>query len=257
MPPKKFLNTKKKEADTTIILKNIQTEQLIQDFNLKQLESSVHKQENVQPVEEKVVSSFLPKKTYKNKKQAAEATNPLQQITNKLEHAKMTNEQKKFEPTIPKVSDLSSKNGPKIVCNFQTTTNLHCWWCRHKISSDVQVLGCPIKYANEIFTCEGAFCSFNCMKAFIEDINNCNVKYRESIGLILLMYSKCFYTQISYSTISCAPHWSLLEEYGGNMTIEQFQNEFQRIQYYGPSGSLFRDITKTTKNAYTFTERTQ
>lgn len=256
MPPKKFLNTKKKEADTTIVLKNIQTDQLIQDFNLKQLEPT--QTSNTQ--EEKVVSSFLPKKTYKTKKQTVELNgtdNSHQQITNKLEHANMIKEQKKFEPTIPKLSDLSSKNGPKIVCNLQTTSNLHCWWCRHKIASDVQVLGCPIKYANEIFTCEGAFCSFNCIKGFVEDINNCNVKYRESIGLILLMYSKCFHTQIAYSTISCAPHWSLLSEYGGNMSIEQFQNEFQRIQYYGPSGSLFRDITKTSKNAYTFTERTQ
>lgn len=256
MPPKKFLNTKKKEADTTIVLKNIQTDQLIQDFNLKSL-SSPETEKQVQ--EEKIVSSFLPKKTYKSKKQPVE-TNPDEsthkQIANKLEHAGMMKEQKKFEPTIPKLSDLSSKNGPKIVCNFVSTSNLHCWWCRHKISSDVQVLGCPIKYANDMFTCEGAFCSFNCMKAFIEDINNCNVKYRESTGLILLMYSKCFHTQISYSTISCAPHWSLLSDYGGNMSIEQFQHEFQRIQYYGPSGSLFRDITKINKNAYTFTERT-
>jgi len=257
MPPKKFLTAKKKEVDTTIILKDINTEKLVSDYNLKQLESEPKQQEFV-PQDDKKVSSFLPKKVSKSKKnnQTAVEQSGMQQITNQLETAGMIKEQKKFEPTIPKVSDLSSRNGPKIICNFQSTANLNCWWCRHKIPQDIQVLGCPIKYMNDTFICEGAFCSFNCMKAYIEDINNCNVKYRESIGLILLMYSKCFYTNINYSTISCAPHWSLLQEYGGSLTIDQFQNEFQRIQYYGPSGSLFRDITKTYKTAYTYTERT-
>jgi len=258
MPPKKFLTAKKKEIDTSIVLKDINTEKLIDDFNLKQ----VVEHSSDSPQEEKKVSSFLPKKTGRSSKKNNPSTTQqeqqsgLQQITNQLEHSGLIKEQKKYEPTIPKVSDLSSRNGPKIICNLQSQTNIHCWWCRHKISQDIQILGCPIKYSNEVFTCEGAFCSFNCMKAYVEDINNCNVKYRESIGLIILMYSKCFYTTINYTTISCAPHWSLLQEYGGNMTIDQFQNEFQRIQYYGPSGSLFRDITKIYKTAYTFTERT-
>jgi hypothetical protein len=294
MPPKSFMTAKKKTVNTTIVLKEIDPSQLIKDYNIpekiEKIESSINDN-----------NSFLPKKIRNRKlKEASSNTNDdtnktdnktdvkiekpksekvksektksdkskveksdFEKLSHQLENVGLVKEQKKFEPTISKIGDPATKNGPKMCLNFnkqtlsnETNIDLNCWWCRNTIPSDFQIIGCPLKYTNESFICEGCFCSFNCVKAYIEDINHFNIKYRESIGLLTLLYSKTFNQDILYSTIYPAPHWSLLKEYGGNLTIEQFRNEFQRVKYYGPSGSLIRDISKCTKTAFTFTERT-
>jgi len=262
MPPKSFINIKKKEVDTTIILKDIQPEQLDKDFNIKEL--IVNKQQSSSTTTTSA-NTFITKKPRVSKKNAAlseSKNNEVVNITSQLENLGLIKEQKKFEPTMIKTSDLSCKNGPKIILSFnkesldsENCIHLHCWWCRHSIPPEYQVLGCPLRYSDDIFNCEGSFCSFNCIKAYIEDKNHYNMKYRESVALTLLYYSKIFNQDIIYSTLFPAPHWSLLKVYGGNLEIEEFRNEFQRVQYYGPSGSLIRDITKPLKTAFTFVER--
>ncbi len=259
MPPKNFLTAKKKEIDTTILLEDIDTEALDKDYNIK--EYLLSKQNN-NTVNGTNASSFITKKTRVSKKNAESKNNEGNTITAQLENLGLTKEQKKFEPTMIKVSDIASKNGPKMILNFnkqvlniEECSNLNCWWCRYPITNEYQILGCPLRYIDEVFHCEGSFCSFNCIKAYIEDKNHYNMKYRESISLTLLYYSQVFNKEIMYSNLVTAPHWSLLKNYGGNLEIEEFRNEFQRIQYYGPSGSLIRDITKPLKTAFTFIER--
>jgi len=286
MPPKSFLSIKKKSVDTTIILKDINPSQLNKDYNI--IEPSM-KEESIQPSTnsfvtkkprakktkadspstEKLLSDNLSTEKLSSDKPTNEKikndknTSDFEKISHQLGNVGLVKEQKKFEPTISKIGDNATKNGPKMCLNFNNQllssdnySNLNCWWCRNLIPSDTQIIGCPLKYSNEIFTCEGCFCSFNCVKAYIEDINHFNIKYRESIGLLTLLYSKTFSQDILYTTIYPAPHWSLLKEYGGSLSIEQFRNEFQRIKYYGPSGLVIRDITKYMKSAFTFTERT-
>jgi hypothetical protein len=254
MPPKSFFNIKKKDIDTSIVIKDIDPDALDKDYNIKEYLTSKQSNSN----------SFISSKktTRYNKKNTDSKALENPTIDIQLENLGLTKEQKKYEPTVAKVADISTKNGPKIVLNFNKSSlnneecsNLHCWWCRYSIPNDVQVLGCPLRFAEETFICEGSFCSFNCIKAYIEDKNHYNMKYRESISLTILYYSKIFNLTISYSNIFTAPHWSLLKNYGGNLSIEEFRNEFQRIEYYGPTGSLIRDITKPLKNAFTFVER--
>ena len=243
MTSKSFLTFKKKDIDTSILLKDINIETLDKEYNI---------QENI-PIKN---ISFINKKT-KSKK-----NDDTLNINLQLENSGLVKEQKKFEPTISKINDSTVKNGPKVSISFNKNTissdqciNLNCWWCRHPIPQDIQVLGCPLHFVNNIFQCEGAFCSFNCIKSYIEDKHHYNMKYRESISLTLLYYSKVFNKDIIYSTLFNAPHWTLLSIYGGNLSIEEFRNEFQKIEYYGPVGCLVRDITKSLKTAFTFIER--
>lgn len=263
MPPKSFFPTKKKSVDTTIILKNIDPAELDKEYNMKELSEACTRslQTNSSTSSN---SSFIVKKTTRKKTSIIEDDkNEPKTITTQLETIGITKETKKYEPTYVKISnDIGTKNGPKCIINFNKNildrnecSNLFCWWCRNKIPTDFQILGCPLKFEKETFYCEGSFCSFNCIKAYIEDLNHYNMKYRESNGLLLLLYSKCFNSKILYNQIISSPHWSLLKDYGGDLTIEDFRKEFQRINYYGPSGNIIRDISKQIKTAYTYTER--
>lgn len=257
MPPKSFFNPRKKETNTSIVLKDIDPIQIDKDYNVKDYVETLN-------TKKEETTTFITSKVKKSKKIETNKKEDIS-IANQLENLGLTNEAKKYEPTIyTKINDNNIKNGPKITLTFKLQTldasecsGLNCWWCRHIIPNDIQTLGCPLKYNNitNLFYCEGSFCSFNCIKAYIEDLNHYHIKYRDCISLLLLYYSKLFESKILFSQIYSAPHWSLLKSYGGNLEIEEFRKEFQKVQYYGPSGSLVRDISKPTKTAFTFTER--
>jgi hypothetical protein len=147
---------------------------------------------------------------------------------------------------------------------LEYSDSYNCFWCRHHI--DTLPLGCPIsyvsntavkKYYSEIskdhytikenitkhkiiesdkidtleenfFFTDGVFCSFNCIIAFILD-NKRNKLYDNSIMLTTKMYNNINGT--AKISITPAPHWRLLNEYGGNLTITEFRNSFNKIEY--------------------------
>jgi len=100
--------------------------------------------------------------------------------------------------------------------NLKFNKNTKCFWCRNNFNSPPCEL--PEDYFNDTFYCIGNFCSFNCMKTYNLDINDSLVSKRES--LINLLY---YQTYSSYKFINPAPHWMCLEEYGGNLNIEDFR----------------------------------
>lgn len=74
---------------------------------------------------------------------------------------------------------------------------------------------------------DSIFCSFNCCKAFILD-NKHNVLYNYSeILLNKLLKDICLKSII----INPAPHWRLLTEYGGHLSINEFRENFNKITY--------------------------
>jgi hypothetical protein len=113
----------------------------------------------------------------------------------------------------------------KNVCNtinkistytIKFTKNTKCWWCKNKfLNTPIQL---PENYYNETFYCIGNFCSFNCVKSYNLDLNDSLKWYRES--LIHLLYNL---TYNEYKEIAYAPHWLTLEDYGGNLSIEEFR----------------------------------
>lgn len=103
--------------------------------------------------------------------------------------------------------------------NLHFTQNTKCWWCRSCFNTPSLEL--PEDYYNDTFFCIGHFCSFNCMKKYNLELNDHIIWKRDS--LINLFYYKI---HKNYKEITPAPHWMILKEYGGCLTIEEFRNNF-------------------------------
>lgn len=144
--------------------------------------------------------------------------------TNKLNLQKIKLSEESVSSDNLKSSILSSSN--KIVLNNNInkiiTHNLNfnkytkCWWCKN--SFNMPPVQLPEDYYNETFFCIGHFCSFSCMKSYNLDMNDSLLWKRES--LINFLY---YMTYSEYKEIIPAPHWIILEEFGGNLSIEQFR----------------------------------
>ena len=167
----------------------------------------------------------------------------------------------------------------------------HCFWCRNPF--ETKPIGCPIKYIHsqsvkkyhshiskdiytikenitshkrqelknnpnisinlgEYYETDGVFCSFNCCQAFIIDSKHVRL-YDNSTMLLTKMYNDIMNTKTV--TITPAPHWRVLEHYGGNLNIIKFRDSFNKIdyEYHGltkqlprfiPIGSLFEEKMK-------------
>lgn len=81
---------------------------------------------------------------------------------------------------------------------------------------------------NAYYETDGVFCSWNCAMSFAEDNKN-NSLYQMSITLLLKMYND--FNNTYNIIITPAPHWRLLNVFGGNQTIEEFRNAFSKIDY--------------------------
>ncbi len=116
------------------------------------------------------------------------------------------------------------------------TNSLSCWWCRHPIPENLLPVGCPIKYhkttglSREYFDTEGFFCSFNCVVAYNNDVCQTNIRYRETGGLIYLLYKKIFDHYPYQMNIKPALSWKVLKSYGGEMSIHEYRNTFQKVE---------------------------
>ena len=103
-----------------------------------------------------------------------------------------------------------------MATNLIFTQKTKCWWCRNCFNTPALQL--PEDYYNETFYCKGHFCSWNCKKTYNLDLNDSLIWKRDS--LINLEY---YLTYGEYTNIVLAPHWMCLDEYGGNLTIEEFR----------------------------------
>ena len=146
-------------------------------------------------------------------------------------------------------------------------TNIHCFWCKHSFNNPP--IGCPIQYVSSKLTknyyseitkdtytirgnitpynekniksadtditlnnkhyyvTDGIFCSFNCCLAFIKD-NWYNKLYSNSEILLNQIYNKLFDNK---NKIIKAPSWRILKIFGGDINIEEFRTQFNKIQY--------------------------
>ncbi|ASZ85108.1 128R [Cherax quadricarinatus iridovirus] len=138
-------------------------------------------------------------------------------------------------PYSEKVLDFETKSvfkyillSPKIMKNRK----YKCWWCTLSIERDP--LGCPIgvSYPNgeKIYSTDGLFCSFNCVKSYINEKEKTDMTYKHSHYLLaqLLCDVRGKMTPV---TIQPAPDKSLMTDYGGHMTREQYKNFMNKIFY--------------------------
>lgn len=143
-----------------------------------------------------------------------------------------------------------------------------CFWCRSHVPSNMSSIGCPIKYKphkiikayqntiskvsytieeditnsridnlndsdltiehNDCYVTDGIFCSFNCCLAYIND-NNRDSTYKHSKQLLFKLYYTIHNNQDV--NITPAPHWRKLIEYGGDLTIKQFRDNFNVVEF--------------------------
>ena len=102
-------------------------------------------------------------------------------------------------------------------------SNIKCYNCHHNFKNEPYFL--PISYCEltKRYKITGNFCSPNCVKRYAMTYHN-NIVY-----LISFMYKELFgYTYI----IKTAPPFQVLKEYGGNLSIEEYRNSFNKNVNY-------------------------
>ena len=93
---------------------------------------------------------------------------------------------------------------------------LKCWWCKNDFSTEVCFLPTNYDPFRKRYSYMGYFCSWRCSKAFNHEINDNKIFYREH-----LLKQLC--KELGITSVVKAPHWTLLKEYGGSLTIEEFR----------------------------------
>lgn len=172
------------------------------------------------------------------------------------------------------------------ISTIVTGKKYNCYWCRHPFEG--QPIGCPIDYkpqvisriynseiskdsfsvtesipraqavasdtvkkivSNESYETDGVFCSFNCALAFANE-NKTNPLYTHSISLINRIYNDV--SKKGAATLTPAPSWRLLEEYGGPLTIDEYRKNLHRISYdeYGFQRPIFRPVSSIYEEKY-------
>ena len=93
-----------------------------------------------------------------------------------------------------------------------------CYWCCHSFTTEA--VGVPIKRTPEGFTfAPGVYCSFSCARSGAD-----RIKPAADPGLLT-----SYANWVDNSTRFCrvfiqrAPHWSVLQLFGGPLTIEKFR----------------------------------
>jgi hypothetical protein len=115
-------------------------------------------------------------------------------------------------------SKITCNNVNKITThNLVFNNNVKCWWCKNLFETPPVQL--PEDYYNNTFYCIGHFCSFNCTKSYNLDLNDLLLWKRES--LLNLLY---YLTYSEYKHIESSPHWLILEEFGGILSINDFRH---------------------------------
>lgn len=101
---------------------------------------------------------------------------------------------------------------------------------------------------NDFYETDGVFCSFNCCLSWIKD-NSHNNLYINSVYLLHQIYYDFFDIQ---HQIHPAPHWRMLKDYGGNLTIEDFRTSFNKVIY--DNEHFIRSFPKTKPIGKVFEE---
>jgi hypothetical protein len=143
------------------------------------------------------------------------------------------------------VLDKEEKNYAYSLCD-STNKKVHCFWDRHLIEGPI--VKCPIRKIykgdtrtyqssinsniytikdnlntdNFIYETDGYFCSVECNLAFLDEEEIRNPLYKNSRQYI--------YDLIRCTPIS-APHWRLLDVFGGPLTIADFRKSCSHKTY--------------------------
>jgi hypothetical protein len=152
------------------------------------------------------------------------------QIKNKILNNKKENKQ---ENEISNLQESRKRGFFEILNDFVEnkewlhTTSVCCWWCCHTFTT--VPVGLPVYYDKSInkFRVKGVFCSFSCMIAY----KNTNKLYNVDHN-IKFLYSKLTGTNLLSCKLKPAPCRYTLKMFGGQLSIEDFRNNFIENKIY-------------------------
>jgi len=144
---------------------------------------------------------------------------------------KFYNENKRYMPnilaetketdTIKKLRVITTMRNV-VVENEQwpESSEVCCWWCCHRFTTNPCPL--PIKYDpyRKRFTFIGIFCSWNCVKAYNFDKNDCKTSERSTLITLLVQQ---LYGIVKAIGIKTAPPRQTLKMFGGYKDIDEFR----------------------------------
>jgi hypothetical protein len=223
-PKSSFIKRQKTEVDTVFILRGINPAELDKQYSMNEFINVANREFGFSIDHFSNGNDFFPLK--KTKK-----TN---EVKTKLESLGIIKDQ------IPRIDTIVISEHLNFKICVSPTNNgenrdiislrsVCCWHCKHHFSK--HPLSIPLKFLakQDKFESEGVFCSFNCILAYIREypLN----KYRESGGLLCMLYHKIFDKRIRLTDITPAPNWRLLMTFGGPLSIEEFRKSFQTIEF--------------------------
>jgi len=124
------------------------------------------------------------------------------------------NVHKDIKKTLINLGLISINDNKLIVAN---TSKYACWWCCYNF--DTYPIFLPDKYVNKKYYVFGNFCSFGCVLAYNDNLNDYRKNIRE--GLIKKMYKDIF--NIDCEIKSAGPK-ELLEKFGGPINIDNYRD---------------------------------
>ena len=145
-----------------------------------------------------------------------------------------------YLPNYPPLSTrkkAQSKRLDDIFMSNQTTlptsTKIWCWWCCHPFNNEPCYLPTVHDEYRKRFVVVGNFCSWSCVKSYNIDIGDMSVNKRNYI--IRYMLSK-----IGQNTdnVKPAPPRTMLKQFGGNLSIEEFRKSSGVYHIQKPLSSL-------------------
>ena len=110
---------------------------------------------------------------------------------------------------------LINLNDNKLIVT--NTSKYACWWCCYNF--DTYPVFLPEKYVNNKYHVFGNFCSFSCVLAYNDNLNDYRKHIRE--GLIKKIYKDIF--NVTCEIKPAGPR-EILEKFGGPITIDNYRD---------------------------------
>lgn len=238
----------KSKAKFQFTLKNIDVQEVNKKYNLDEAED----------VEEKTLISDLLQKDLSNKTQNFLFEKDKEVYVSMIENIPLENENK-----LCFWCSESFTSFP-IFCPVKYKPDVIVELCNSKVTNENYIISqylskhkCITKDENQVvishdkYYVDGMFCSFNCCLAYIQD-NDHNPFYKMSKFLLFKMYNQLFVTDAN-KKITPAPHWRMLQKYGGHLSIEEFRATFSSKNFTRENFPLLENI-KIKPIGYTYRE---
>lgn len=129
------------------------------------------------------------------------------------------------------------KRYDKIPAKFTTLeawvkhSNLKCWWCSRQFHTIPLFMPISVsRYEQTEFTVKGNFDTWQCVASYMRGYFKRRVEYEDASELLLKIYK--IFTGATADNIPLAPERSNMEEYGGSMSIEEYDASIKPVEIY-------------------------